>query len=242
MVEGANDHVLEAKSVSKDFSIRRGLFKKSALNVLADVDLAVRSSQVIGLVGESGSGKTTLARILAGLLPPTSGDVFLDGASIISRNGEGHREARKRIRFMFQNINAPLNPRIRIGNILEEPLEIHSRLSREERVRRVVEVCAEVHLPLQLLGELPKALSGGEKRRVGLARALMVRPWFIVADEPSAGLDADLRGAFLELFRELSMTERIGVLIVSHDMHMLKPLCTEIREIKDTRVGHVSIQ
>ena len=233
-------HTLEAKDVSKDFPVRRGLFKKSSLTVITNADLAVRSSEVVGLVGESGSGKTTLARILAGLLPPTAGDVFLDGASIHSRNGGARLQARKRIRFMFQKINAPLNPRMRIGNTLMEPLEIHTTMTKHERVRRVLDVCAEVRLPMHLLYELPRALSGGEKRRVGLARALMVRPWFIIADEPTAGLDADLRAGFLELIKKLSEAERIGIVVVSHDIGMVKSICSEIHEIKNARVDYAA--
>ena len=205
------------------------------------MNLVLPVGKILGVVGESGSGKTTLAKILAGLLRPTGGQVYLNDHSLYSRNRSTDADARKAIRFIFQNVDAPLNPRIRIYNILDEPLTVHTRLGKDGRQRRIEEVAAEVELSSVLFDKYPWQLSGGEKRRVSIARALMWRPSFIIADEPSAGLDADLCEGFIALFRKLAEVERIGVLVVSHETLMLKALCDEVVELRDGSVGPIDL-
>ena len=232
----ASEECLRAEDITMEFSTGRRLFgSRTTQRILNGVSVTLPVSRIVGIVGESGSGKTTLAKILAGLLPPTGGQVYLNGISLYSLNGSGYAHARKAIRFIFQNVNAPLNPRIRIGGILEEPLKVHTNLMSHQRVQRMEEIAREVDLPLDLLDKYPRALSGGEKRRVGIARALMCRPLYMIADEPTASLDADLLVGFLELFRKLRDVEKIGILVVSHDIQIVKALCDEVLELKDGR-------
>ena len=223
---------LRAEKVTKDFVQRAGfLRKKETTRVLDDVSLEIHRDAIVGLVGDSGGGKTTLAKMLCGMLPPTSGQVFFGGDPLYGANGQGYQNARKRVRYIFQNVNAPLNPRMKIIQSLEEPIDVHSPMSAELRQRRIEEVAHEVDLPLRLLHKYPHALSGGEKRRVALARALACRPHFVIADEPTAGLDADLRDGLLLLLQKLRDLEHIGVLIISHDFHALATICDDVKII-----------
>ncbi len=228
---------LRAENVRMDFVQRVGfLRKREEHSALEGVSLTIEQNAITGLVGDSGGGKTTLAKILSGLLKPTLGQVFLADLPIYPPGGDGYRNARKRVRYIFQNVNAPLNPRMRIMKTLEEPIDVHTPMTRERRLHRIEEVAAEVDLPLKLLQKYPQALSGGEKRRVALARALVCRPAFIIADEPTAGLDADLRVGLLALFRTLRDLEKIGVLIISHDFHALATICDDVRIIVNGRL------
>jgi ABC-type glutathione transport system ATPase component len=227
---------LRAQDVSMEFSQRKGLFRRGeSKSVLRNINLTVSRGVIVGLVGNSGGGKTTLAKILAGLLKPTEGQVFLDEIPLYSSNGNGYSRARQAIRFMFQNVNAPLNPRMKLRSILEEPLLIHTKLPPIKRETRIEEVAAEVYMPLNLLDVFPRALSGGEKRRAALARALMCRPSFIIADEPTAGLDTDLREALLKLFRKLRDVENTGILLISHDRDAIAFACDNVVSLSEGR-------
>jgi ABC-type glutathione transport system ATPase component len=220
---------LFAENIIQEYYLRKTIFRTpSKTCVLDGFTLNQSERKIIGLVGDSGAGKTTFAKIFAGLLKPTSGQVYLNGQPIYSMNGQGYKLARKSIRFIFQNVNAPLNPRMSIRMILEEPLEVHSDLTRFEWKIRITNVAEEVGLPLRLLEKYPAALSGGEKRRVALARALMNRPLFIIADEPTAGLDTDLRRGLLTLLQKLRDVEGIGILVISHDMNAIATICDEV--------------
>ncbi len=229
--------VLRAEDVTKDFVVRKGMFRKKTLyRALEGVSVALQKNSIIGLVGDSGGGKTTFAKIFSGLLEPTAGQVYLADEPLYGSNRNAYKRARKEVRYIFQNVNAPLNPRMKIISTLEEPIDVHTPMTNEERRRRIEEVAAEVGLPVKLLHKYPHALSGGEKRRVALARALVCRPSFIIADEPTAGLDADLREGLLTLFRTLRDIEKIGVLIVSHDFHAMATVCDDVRIIVNGRM------
>ncbi len=229
--------VLRADQVTKDFVVRKGLFrKKDVYRALEGITVELRKNSIIGLVGDSGGGKTTFAKILSGLMTPTAGQVFLADQPLYGASSETYKRARKEVRYIFQNVNAPLNPRMKILSTLEEPIDVHTPMTNEERRNRIEEVAREVDLPLKLLHKYPHALSGGEKRRVALARALVCRPSFIIADEPTAGLDADLREGLLALFRTLRDIEKIGVLIVSHDFNAMATVCDDVRIIVNGRL------
>ena len=229
---GGTASVLRAEHVTMEYVQNKGLFRhKNFYRALEDVTVALHKNVIIGLVGDSGGGKTTFAKILAGLQRPTAGQVFLDDEPMYGSTGNGYRRAREEVRYIFQNVNAPLNPRMKIISTLEEPIDVHTPMSRAERQQRIEHVAEEVDLPLKLLPKYPHALSGGEKRRVALARALVCRPSFIIADEPTAGLDADLRDGLLQLFCKLRDVERLGILLISHDFHAMATICDHVNII-----------
>lgn len=191
------------------------------VRALDDVTLSIARGEIVGLVGESGSGKSTLCRVLVGLTPPSSGSVSFGGRPVHEHLREGQLAFRRRIQMLLQDAVASLSPRMTIGRTLEEPIAIHD-LPREEAQVRLAEILRRLGLASDVLSKFPHQISGGQARRVGVARALLLRPEVIVADEPTAGLDVSVQGELLNLLLDLQRDFGLTYLLVSHNLNVIR--------------------
>ena len=200
---------------------------RGAVRAVDDVSLRVPHGTIVGLVGESGSGKSTVARTIAGLQRPTSGTLRLDGRDLFAA-GRTERQARTRdVQMIFQDPYSSLNPRMSVGETIDEALAIHSGGTAKERAAGVRELLELVRLKPDVAGQYPSHLSGGMRQRVAIARCLAVRPKLIVADEITSALDASVQGAVLNLLRELQRELELSVLFITHNL-------AAVRYIADT--------
>ena len=190
------------------------------LQAVAGVDFRLAADETVGLVGESGSGKTTLAKALVGLIRPTSGTVRLEGRDLTALTRADRLSLRRRVQIIFQDPLSSLSPRMRIGKLLAEPLAIHG-LDRQHHWPHVLELVERLGLSETQLEKYPHQISGGQARRVAIARALAIRPTFLIADEPTAGLDVSVQGDLLNLLADLQRRFSLGILIVSHNLNVV---------------------
>ena len=191
------------------------------VRALDDVTLSIARGEIVGLVGESGSGKSTLCRVLVGLTPPSSGSVSFGGRPVHEHLREGQLAFRRRIQMLLQDAVASLSPRMTIGRTLEEPIAIHD-LPREDAQARLAEILRRLGLAPDVLSQFPHQISGGQARRIGVARALLLRPEVIVADEPTAGLDVSVQGELLNLLLDLQRDFGLTYLLVSHNLNVIR--------------------
>ena len=213
--------------VSVDLPLAAGLAARlpgggPKLNLLEDVSLEIGAGEIVGLVGESGSGKTTLARAMLGLTPISGGTLRFQGAALGPKGS--FTALRRHAAMMFQDPIASLSPRMRVGALLTEPYAIHGIANR----RSAADLLAEVGLSPQLAKRYPGELSGGQARRVCLARALALEPALVVADEPTAGLDVSVQGEVLNLMTGLRASRNLGLFIISHNLAMLRHVSDRI--------------
>jgi oligopeptide transport system ATP-binding protein len=212
--------VLEAIDLVKSFPIRRGFFGQQRLRLTAvdRVSLAIAGGETLGLVGESGCGKTTLGLTLMRLYEPTSGRILLEGRDLAALDGERLRLVRRRMQMIFQDPFASVDPRLTVEQIIQEPLDIHrvgTAAERREEVRRLADVVA---LPADALQRFPNEFSGGQQQRIGIARALALRPAVLICDEPVSSLDVSVQAQILNLLRDLQDEFQLSYLFISHDI------------------------
>jgi oligopeptide/dipeptide ABC transporter ATP-binding protein len=220
--------ILEARRVIKTFVSSPMFGKPSYAKVLNDVSLHVRPGTCLGLVGESGSGKSTLVRCILGLEQPDSGDLLFDGQPLGSGSRRSQRRLRGQIQPIFQNPASSLNPWRRVGDIIGEPLKVHTNLTRRQRQAEVHELLDLVALPVGYATRYPGQLSGGQKQRVSIARALALRPKFIVADEATSALDVLVQQQIVELLGRIRSVYDVAMLFVSHNLAVTQAVCDEI--------------
>jgi oligopeptide transport system ATP-binding protein len=221
--------ILELSDVHTHFPIFNAWGRRSGwLRAVDGVSLSVGRGEILGIVGESGCGKTTIGKTIAGIHKPTAGNILFEGHDIGPLSPREGREARKSLQYCYQDPGASLDPHWRIGRSLAEPLVIHANISAAERRARVHEVLAAVGLPEGHLHLYPHEISGGQQRRVGLARILMVQPSTVVLDEPTSGLDVSVQAIVLRLF--LDLRERFGLtyLFISHDLAVVRLMAQRI--------------
>ncbi len=221
-VRGDQMEILKVKALRKYFSVKKGLMSKPFLvKALDGVDFSVEEDKIFALVGESGCGKSTAARLVLGLIPPTSGDVLFQGMEIFRLNGDSMKTFRKSVQIIFQDPFASLNPRKRIIDTISEPLRIHNIVKRNALSSKVVELLNKVNLTSDTMYRYPHELSGGQRQRVCIARALAVSPRVIVADEPLSALDVSIQAQILNLLQELKRELKLSFLFISHDLKIV---------------------
>jgi oligopeptide transport system ATP-binding protein len=221
--------LLEIVDLARHFPLRNAFGRRVGwLRAVDGVSLMVRPGETLGLVGESGCGKSTLGKTVMGIYTPTAGDIRFAGREIGRLPRRERRKVAKDLQYVYQDPGASLDPRWKVVHLLHEPLKIHTALSRAERDREVRAILAAVGLPDAHLDLYPHELSGGQQRRVGLARILTLRPRLVILDEPTSGLDVSVQASVLKLLRSLQDTFALTYVFISHDLSVVRVLCARI--------------
>jgi len=221
--------ILELRGLTRHFPVRGLLNRRiGTLRALDGVDLDVREGEVLGIVGESGCGKSTLGKTIMGIHAPTAGEVRFEGRKVAAPGLERPPEVRARLQYVYQDPGASLDPSWSLRRSLHEPLVIHTDLPRAAREARIREIVAAVGLPDAHLDLYPHEISGGQQRRVGLARILALGPRLVILDEPTSGLDVSVQAAVLTLFRSLRATFNLTYLFISHDLAVVRSMCDRV--------------
>jgi peptide/nickel transport system ATP-binding protein len=223
--------LLELRNLVKEFPVRSGAIlqrKVGAVHAVSGVSFSVPAGTTFGLVGESGCGKTTIGKMIVALEQPNSGTITLGDTDVTRLRGGDLRRKRRDLQLMFQDPHASLDPRMRVGAIIGEPLAIQHLGSRREQRERVFELLGEVGLPRNAVERYPHEFSGGQRQRIGLARALTMNPKLIVADEPVSALDVSIRAQVLNLMKRLQATHGLTYVVISHDLAVVKYMADRI--------------
>jgi oligopeptide transport system ATP-binding protein len=228
--ENGHEALLEIRDLKKYFPITRGVFQRHVGDIKAvdGVTFDIQQGETLGLVGESGCGKSTTGRTILQLYRPTAGEIYLDGVNLAELKGSKLQQMRKRMQMIFQDPYASLNPRMTVGSIVGEPLEIYKIAKGKEKKKRVEELLRLVGLNPYFASRYPHEFSGGQRQRIGVARALALNPDFMVCDEPIAALDVSIQAQVVNLLEELQ--ERFGLtyLFIAHDLSMVRHISDRV--------------
>jgi dipeptide transport system ATP-binding protein len=221
--------VVEARDLRRVYEVRRGMFREPArLQAVGGISFAIEPGRTLAVVGESGCGKSTLARVIALIEKPTAGDLTLAGNDAVNVKPAHQRKLRKTVQMVFQNPYGSLNPRKKIGAILESPLAINTRLAAPIRAERARGMLAKVGLRPEHYDRYPHMFSGGQRQRIAIARALMLEPSLVVADEPVSALDVSVQAQVLNLMADLQRELGVAYLFISHDLAVVRYIAHEV--------------
>jgi len=221
--------LLDVRRLVKHFVRKQGLFRApSVVKAVDNVTFAIHEGEMFGLVGESGSGKSTTGRCILRLIEPTSGEVFFRGENVLQFSTERMRLARRDLQIVFQDPYSSLNPRMRVGDIVEEPLVIHRLGTKPERRARVAELFELVGLEPGHVLRYPHEFSGGQRQRIGIARALALNPALVIADEAVSALDVSIQAQVVSLLLDLKERLKLTYLFIAHDLRLVEHICTRV--------------
>ena len=221
--------LLEVRQLVKHFSRGGGLFSKATVvKAVDDISFSIEEGEMFGLVGESGSGKSTTGRCILRLIEPTSGEVLFRGENVLGFSRSRMRLARRDMQIVFQDPYSSLNPRMRVGDIVEEPLIIHKLGSRQQRRDRVAELFHVVGLEPEHMTRYPHEFSGGQRQRIGIARAIALNPALIVADEAVSALDVSIQAQVVKLLMDLQSRLKLTYLFIAHDLRLVEDICSRV--------------
>ena len=225
-----SENLVEVRDLVKEFPVKGGLLQRqiAAVRAVDGVDLDIRRGETIGLVGESGCGKTTLGRMLVRLLEPTAGTIRFDGTDITHLSGSDLKPFRKRVQIIFQDPYSSLDPRTQVGDAIAEGLRLHGVTERDERRERVERMLELVGLNAGHTGRYPHEFSGGQRQRIGIARALVLEPELVVADEPVSALDVSVQAQVLNLLKELQSELDLTLLFVAHNLGVVEHVADRV--------------
>src|SRR5881296_2985826 len=228
---GSGLNLLEVKALKMHFPLTQGIIfqrQVGAVRAVDGIDFFVEKGETLGLVGESGCGKSTTGRAILQLYKPTAGEVKFDGTELTTLGGEQMRKMRRRMQMIFQDPYASLNPRMTVGNIIGEPLEVHNLARGREKTERVQELLRVVGLNPYFTNRYPHEFSGGQRQRIGVARALAANPEFVVADEPVSALDVSIQAQILNLMEDLQTQFDLTYLFISHNLSVVRHICDRV--------------
>jgi ABC-type oligopeptide transport system ATPase subunit len=223
--------LLRVRDLKVHFPIRTGILQRVTGHVKAvdGVSYDVGTGETLGLVGESGCGKTTVGRAILRLIEPTAGTVWFDQKDVLAARGEELKTLRRKMQIIFQDPGSSLNPRMRIINILSEPLIVHKLVTdRQELRQRVEDLLVRCGMPKAAADRYPHEFSGGQRQRIGIARALSLNPSFVVCDEPTSALDVSIQAQIINLLTDLQKEFGLSFLFISHDMSVIQHVCRRI--------------
>ena len=233
--------LLEVRDLARHFPTRNAFGRRTGwLRAVDGVSLTVWPGETLGLVGESGCGKSTLGKTVMGIHAPTAGEIRFLGREIGRLQGSERRAVARDLQYVYQDPGASLDPRWKVERSLHEPLQIHTTLARPRRAEQVQEILRAVGLPNAHLDLYPHELSGGQQRRVGLARILTLRPRLIILDEPTSGLDVSVQASVLKLFRRLQESFALTYLFISHDLAVVRAMCRRVAVMYLGKIVEVS--
>ena len=219
--------ILEVVNLKKHFTQRKGFFSSmqgrgDVIPAVDDVSFYLKENETMGLVGESGCGKTTVGKTILRLIPPTAGEIIYDGKVISTMSAREFQPLRREMQMIFQDLDAALNPKMLIRTILQEAINVYGKKSTSEVEQRIQNLLEKVNLKESKLSNFPHELSGGEKRRVGIARALAVKPRILIADEPTSALDVSIQAQVVNLFKDLQAQLKLSYIFISHDLRIVE--------------------
>ncbi len=224
------EKLMSVRQLSKHFPVKKGFFRKTVgvVKAVEQINLDIYKGETLGLVGESGCGKSTLGRSMIRLYEPTSGEVQFRGKDFLKLNGPELRASRRNIQMIFQDPYASLDPRMTVGQILQQPLDVHSIGTLLERKKRVFELLDTVGLKPSHVNRYPHEFSGGQRQRISIARALALKPELIICDEPVSALDVSIQAQILNLLKDLQEQMKLTYLFISHDLSVIEYFCNRV--------------